>query len=238
MCNTVTPTTFMLQALARTLRRTPSAVSFAASMSTKAQAQAQAQAQSRRMRNQTGLLYSAAVFVGFVGLSYASVPLYRLYCSATGAGGIAQTSQSSTFDKDNMRPVHGHRPLRITFNADTSRSLDWSFRPQQQAVYVVPGETALAFYTARNRSDADITGIATYNVIPAQAGPYFNKIQCFCFEQQKLRAHEEVDMPVFFFIDPDFATDPNTRDIDEIKLSYTFFNAKSARLPPALQTTA
>lgn len=89
---------------------------------------------------------------------------------------------------------------------------------------VLPGETALAFYTATNKSSSDIIGVATYSVTPGQAAPYFSKIQCFCFEEQKLNAGESVDMPVFFFIDPDFATDPNMRGIDTITLAYTFFS--------------
>ncbi|KAL7751080.1 Cytochrome c oxidase assembly protein cox11, mitochondrial [Sorochytrium milnesiophthora] len=131
-------------------------------------------------KNDNVLYYSAAVFIGFIGLSYCSVPLYRMFCSATGVGGTVQTSLDDTFSKDNMRPVPRAKRIRITFNSDTSRSLNWSFRPQQREVMVVPGETALAFYTAKNKSDVDVTGISTYNVIPPQAGPYFNKIQCFC----------------------------------------------------------
>jgi cytochrome c oxidase assembly protein subunit 11 len=145
-------------------------------------------------------------------------------------GGTIRTSLDGgdRFAPENMIPVKdSKRKIRIVFSADTSRSLDWSFKPQQRAVTVIPGETALAFYTAHNRSKSDLTGISTYNVMPAQAGPYFNKIQCFCFEEQKLRAGEEVDMPIFFFIDPEFITDSNCQDIDEITLSYTFFNAKS-----------
>ncbi|KAI9224328.1 cytochrome c oxidase assembly protein CtaG/Cox11-domain-containing protein [Blastocladiella britannica] len=184
-------------------------------------------------RNRTGLNYSAAVFIFFLGLSYTAVPLYRLFCSATGVGGTVQTSLDAResdprFRPDNMIPVRSsNRKLRITFNSDTARALNWSFRPQQRAVEVVPGETALAFYTAKNKGTEDVIGIATYNVVPAHAGPYFNKIQCFCFEEQKLRKGEEVDMPVFFFIDPAFLDDPDTQDISEITLSYTFFNARA-----------
>ena len=94
------------------------------------------------------------------------------------------------------------RQLTIRFNADTAATMQWNFRPQQPIIKVYPGETALAFYTARNPTDKPIDGISTYNVIPFEAGPYFNKIQCFCFEEQRLNPHEEVDMPVFFYIDP------------------------------------
>ena len=116
------------------------------------------------------------------------------------------------------------RRLRITFNGSVSDVLPWKFKPQQREVRVLPGETALAFYTATNKSDSDVIGVATYSVSPAQASPYFSKIQCFCFEEQRLNAGESVDMPVFFFIDPDFVTDPAMKGIDTITLSYTFFS--------------
>ena len=102
--------------------------------------------------------------------------------------------------------------------------MPWKFTPQQREVRVLPGETALAFYTATNKSEEDIIGVATYSVTPAQVAPYFSKIQCFCFEEQRLNAGETVDMPVFFFIDPDFSMDPTMNKIDTITLSYTFFS--------------
>lgn len=102
--------------------------------------------------------------------------------------------------------------------------MPWKFVPQQREVRVLPGETALAFFTATNKSDEDIIGVATYSVTPAQVAPYFSKIQCFCFEEQRLNAGETVDMPVFFFIDPDFVNDPSMTKIDTITLSYTFFS--------------
>lgn len=109
--------------------------------------------------------------------------------------------------------------------------LPWKFYPEQREVRVLPGETALAFYKATNKSDKDIVGMATYSVTPGQASPYFSKIQCFCFEEQRLNAGETVDMPVFFFIDPDFVNDPAMRGIDTITLSYTFFS--ESRIAPA-----
>ena len=105
--------------------------------------------------------------------------------------------------------------------------MPWKFTSQQREVRVLPGETALAFYTATNKSDEDIIGVATYSVTPAQVAPYFSKIQCFCFEEQRLNAGETVDMPVFFFIDPDFVNDPTMNKIDTITLSYTFFSTYS-----------
>lgn len=116
------------------------------------------------------------------------------------------------------------RRLRITFNGSVSDVMPWKFVPQQREVRVLPGETALAFFTATNKSAEDIIGVATYSVTPAQVAPYFSKIQCFCFEEQRLNAGETVDMPVFFFIDPDFVNDPTMNKIDTITLSYTFFS--------------
>ena len=102
-------------------------------------------------------------------------------------------------------------------------SLPWSFAPCQRDVRIVPGETSLAFYTTKNKADHAITGVATYNVQPPRAGLYFNKVQCFCFDEQRLAAHEEVDMPVLFFIDKEFLDDPLLRRVNNITLSYTFF---------------
>ncbi|XP_060619978.1 cytochrome c oxidase assembly protein COX11, mitochondrial [Anolis sagrei] len=181
-------------------------------------------------RNKTVLTYLAAGVVGMAGLSYAAVPLYRLYCQATGLGGSAVAGHGSD-QIETMEPVKD-RIIKVTFNADVHASLQWNFRPQQTEVYVVPGETALAFYKAKNPTDKPIIGISTYNVVPFEAGQYFNKIQCFCFEEQRLNPHEEVDMPVFFFIDPEFAEDPRMANVDLITLSYTFFEAKEGQKLP------
>ncbi|XP_016335827.1 LOW QUALITY PROTEIN: cytochrome c oxidase assembly protein COX11, mitochondrial-like [Sinocyclocheilus anshuiensis] len=128
--------------------------------------------------------------------------------------------------------------IKVTFNADTHASIQWNYRPQQSEIYirlyffVVPGETALAFYRVWNPTDKPVIGISTYSVVPFEAGQYFNKIQCFCFEEQRLNPHEEVDMPVFFYIDPEFDDDPRMARVDTITLSYTFFEAKEGqRLP-------
>ncbi|XP_062966306.1 cytochrome c oxidase assembly protein COX11, mitochondrial [Cynocephalus volans] len=183
-----------------------------------------AQEEDWRRRNKTVLTYVAAAAVGMLGASYAAVPFYRLYCQMTGLGGSAVAGHASD-QIENMVPVKD-RIIKVTFNADVHASLQWNFRPQQTEIYVVPGETALAFYKAKNPSDKPIIGISTYNVVPFEAGQYFNKIQCFCFEEQRLNPQEEVDMPVFFYIDPEFAEDPRMVNVDLITLSYTFFEAK------------
>ncbi|KAJ2910669.1 Cytochrome c oxidase assembly protein cox11, mitochondrial [Coemansia aciculifera] len=175
-------------------------------------------------RNASGLLYVSAFVIFFLGSSYAAVPLYRLLCKTTGYMGTPKT-EPTVRDVETLKPMEGHRKLRIRFAGQVSTTLDWSFKPEQRQVSVVPGETALAFFKAYNNSDKPIVGIATYNVLPDQAAPYFNKIQCFCFDEQQLEPREEIDMPVFFFIDPEFADDPLMDDIDTITLSYTFFKA-------------
>lgn len=179
---------------------------------------------SQKFRNKTVLLYvsSLAVLVG--GLSYAAVPLYRLFCQSTGRGGRAFADESAE-RIEKMQKV-GHRLIRINFAADTASGMRWNFKPRQSDVRVAPGETVLAFYTARNPGDKPIDGIATYNIVPYEAGKYFNKIQCFCFEEQRLNPHEEVDMPVFFYIDPEYAEDPLLENVHDLTLSYTFFEAK------------
>jgi cytochrome c oxidase assembly protein subunit 11 len=179
------------------------------------------------------VLYSSSAVIAIIGLTYAAVPLYRLFCQKTGLGGTTQTALTTPQQQADiaaraarLRPDANSRKLRITFNADVSTSMRWQFRPQQSQVYVKPGESSLIFYTATNPTEHDIIGISTYNVVPFKAGQYFNKIQCFCFEEQKLKAGEQVDMPVFFFIDPAFNDDPEMDDVKEITLSYTFFQAK------------
>lgn len=176
------------------------------------------------VRKKSTLLYMSGVAVLVVGLSYAAVPLYRIFCQATSYGG--QTSVGHDASKIEEMKKIPHRVISVRFNADTSSSLTWNFKPQQTEILVSPGETALAFYTATNPTDHPITGIATYNVIPFEAGQYFNKIQCFCFEEQRLNPHEQVDMPVFFYIDPEYAEDPKLENVNTLTLSYTFFEAK------------
>jgi cytochrome c oxidase assembly protein subunit 11 len=172
-----------------------------------------------------------------LGVSYASVPLYRAFCAATGFAGTPRVG-NGRFSAERLVPVEEGRKIKVHFNADKSNLLPWAFTPQQKYVIVVPGETSLAFYRAKNHSDKDIIGIATYNVTPDRVGffllirsfindvqiaPYFSKVECFCFEEQKLLAGEEVDMPLLFFIDKDVLDDPNCRSVDDVVLSYTFF---------------
>jgi cytochrome c oxidase assembly protein subunit 11 len=170
-----------------------------------------------------------AVLLGFtggmIGLTFASAPLYRIFCQATGFGGTTQTAKSAP-------GATGTRVIEILFNADVAPGLPWAFEPEQRQMTVRPGEPSLALFRATNRSSREITGSATYNVTPDAAGLYFDKIQCFCFSEQRLGPGETAELPVTFFVDPAIAADPNARDIPAITLSYTFFLAKP-RAPTA-----
>ncbi|KRT80071.1 hypothetical protein AMK59_6615 [Oryctes borbonicus] len=184
----------------------------------------------RNHKARSTLYYLAAAGVLTVGLSYAAVPLYRMFCQAYSYGGTTTVGHDTS--KIETMSVAKHKPIKIRFNADISSSMRWNFKPQQTQITVFPGETALAFYTAMNPTNNPVIGISTYNVIPFEAGQYFNKIQCFCFEEQQLDPKEQVDMPVFFYIDPEFMEDPKMEFVKEITLSYTFFEAKEGlRLP-------
>ena len=158
----------------------------------------------------------ASIVVGMLGLTAAAVPLYRLFCQVTGYGGTTQRAEAAPDGEV-------EQTVTVRFNADVDPDLPWSFAPEQRQIEVRIGEQNLAFYRARNRSDHAVVGQAVYNVTPFKAGPYFSKIACFCFEEQVLRPGEEVDMPVSFYVDPAILTDPNTRDVHTITLSYTFF---------------
>ena len=186
--------------------------------------------------HKTVLLYLSSAAVLACGLSYAAVPLYRLYCQASGYGSAKQEIDFGN-KIESMERVED-RIITVRFEAGTSKTLRWKFRPQQKEVKLAPGETSLAFYTAINLTDKPIIGIATYNVIPFDAGQYFNKIQCFCFEEQQLNPGEEVDMPVFFYIDPDFMEDPKMARYDELILSYTFFQSNEESAPGSVPHNA
>ncbi|KAJ7964432.1 Cytochrome c oxidase assembly protein COX11, mitochondrial [Quillaja saponaria] len=179
----------------------------------------------REKNSQKMLFYLVGLVFAMVGCSYAAVPLYRRFCQATGYGGTVQRRES--VEEKIARHVRDNtvtkREISVQFNADVADGMPWKFVPTQREVRVKPGESALAFYTAENRSSTPIVGVSTYNVTPMKAAVYFNKIQCFCFEEQRLLPGEQIDMPVFFYIDPEFETDPKMDGINNLVLSYTFF---------------
>ncbi len=167
----------------------------------------------RNIATAAGLM---AVVVAMGGLAYASVPLYRWFCQVTGYGGTTQVAAAA--------PAAAHdRSVTVRFNADVNSRLPWRFQPVERSIRVKLGEEALAFYRARNIGDRPVTGTATFNVTPLKAGPYFAKLDCFCFTEQTLAAGHSVDMPVSFYVDPEMAKDRNLDDVKTITLSYTFF---------------
>ena len=160
---------------------------------------------------------AALIVVAMVGLAFASVPLYRIFCQVTGFAGTTQRAEAAEV------PGAVGRMISVRFDANTSRALPWAFEPVDSHRRVAIGARNIALYTARNVSDRPVTGTATFNVTPAQAGQYFSKIQCFCFTEQTLSPGQEVRMPVIFYVDPAILDDPDARDISEITLSYTFY---------------
>lgn len=181
-----------------------------------------------RRRNRAVLVSLLALVAGMVGLAYASVPLYALFCQVTGFGGTTQRADAAP-------GTVLDRKVTVRFNADVNGSLPWSFRPNQREVTVRLGETTLVSYHAENRGTQPVTGTAVFNVTPEKAGIYFNKIECFCFTEQVLQPGQGIDMPVAFFVDPAAATDVNMEDVKTITLSYTFFRARDAN-PSVAQT--
>lgn len=179
-----------------------------------------------RRRNGATVLLLLSVVAGMVGLSFASVPLYRLFCSATGFGGTTQRAEAAP-----TRIATG--VITVRFDAQTAPGLDWEFRPLTDAVAVHPGAQDQVFFRAVNHSAESVTARAIYNVTPTKAGIYFDKLQCFCFSNQTLAPGESVDMGVVFFVDPDILTDPSTRDVSSITLSYTMFRAPEPAPPTA-----
>ena len=179
--------------------------------------------QSSAVKKYRTLGFLLVLIMGMGVLSYASVPLYKLFCQVTGYGGTTQqvTSPSSQILE---------RKIKIRFDANTKPTLDWNFQPVQTSMDISVGQNALAFYQAENTGKDPVVGTATFNVTPEKAGVYFNKIDCFCFVEQLLAPQEAVEMPVSFFIDPDIVNDPNLDDVTTITLSYTFFPSEDQSL--------
>ena len=162
----------------------------------------------------------ALALVGLVaamtGLAFAAVPLYRMFCQATGYGGVPQRAERAP---DQILD----QTIRIRFDANVDPALPWTFAPVQRLIDIKIGETTLAYFKATNNSNVPLSGTAVFNVVPELAGRYFTKIECFCFKQQTLAAGASVEMPVTFFVDPKIVDDEDTKNISEITLSYTFY---------------
>ncbi|MBN8904027.1 MAG: cytochrome c oxidase assembly protein [Rhodospirillales bacterium 69-11] len=182
-------------------------------------------------RNGVFAVVCVAVVAGMVGMSFAAIPLYRLFCSVTGYGGTPKIGLAAA-------PGAVTKTIRVRFNADTNPALPWKFGPDANEVTLKLGDEQIAFYHAKNLAKTPVTGMALYNVTPEKAGKYFHKTACFCFNQQTLAAGQEMEFPVSFWVDPEIAKDPSTADIQVITLSYTFFRslddaAKSGALAKA-----
>ena len=173
----------------------------------------------RRRRNIAAVLGSLGVVAAMVGLSYASVPLYRLYCQVTGYQGATRTALRAP-------DTASAATITVRLDANVNSKLPWSFAPEQPAVTLTLGESVTAVYRVKNLSDKPMVGSATFNVTPFDSGQYFNKIQCFCFTEHALKPGESAELPVTFFVDPKIRANPDTADIQVITLSYTFFRSE------------
>ncbi len=184
-------------------------------------------ATAKRRNARTGIVLTGIV-AGMIGLSFASVPLYRLFCQVTGYGGTTQVAEAAP-------GAVAERVIKVRFNADIGPGLPWYFKPVQREIALKIGESGLATFRARNLSDTAVTGTSTFNVTPLKAGQYFNKVQCFCFDAQRLEAGQEMDMAVSFFVHPEILSDRNLDEVTTITLSYTFVrapgDARTAALP-------
>ena len=163
--------------------------------------------------------YLLAFALGMLAMSYAAVPLYKIFCKVTGYGGTPQIS----VENDSYKIID---KIDVRFDSTIDRNSVISFEPEIKKIEVQIGENSLAFFKAKNNSDKPITTMSVFNVSPLQAGQYFNKIECFCFEEQVLSANEEVSMPVSFFVDAAIKDDRFIKDLQEITLSYTMYVRK------------
>ncbi len=183
-------------------------------------------------RNRRTMLIAFGAAAGMLGLGFASVPLYRLFCETTGFGGTTmRATETQAEDAQSRGETAGAISYSIRFDANTQRDMPWTFEPLQVTDRVSIGQRDMAIYVARNNSSVPITGTATFNVEPEAAGKYFNKIQCFCFTEQTLQPGQQVRMPVIYYVDPAAKDDPLMDGVEQITLSYTFHRAKSDAQP-------
>ena len=176
-------------------------------------------------------LICGAVFVCMVGAAFAAVPFYRAFCQATGFNGAVRRGTPAV-----AGPISA-RTIKVRFDTNVRRGLSWTFTPEQASQTVHLGENKLAFFRATNTGDRPVTGRALYNVLPESAGPYFSKLECFCFKNQTLNPGQSAEFPVVYVVDPRFAADRDNRTQSEITLSYTFFPAVNGPRASGYQTT-
>jgi cytochrome c oxidase assembly protein subunit 11 len=173
-------------------------------------------------RNRLFAAGAATLALAMIGLTFAAAPLYSAFCRATGYEGAPQRVAEGGGRE-------GRRRLRVAFDANVAPGLTWRFEPETEAIKVQTGKTATVFFRAENLSDREIAARAVFNVTPEVAGAWFDKIQCFCFSEQRLGPHEKAEWPVVFFLNPELETDPSMARVDSITLSYTMFRAPEAR---------
>ncbi|MEA3542849.1 MAG: cytochrome c oxidase assembly protein [Pseudomonadota bacterium] len=172
----------------------------------------------RARRNRHTFVAMLGVGLAMLALGFASVPLYRIFCQQTGFNGTTQRADAGV----TVQQATGHR-LSIRFDSNVQPGMPWQFKPEHPTQTVTVGAKSMAIFVAKNMSDRPVTGTASFNVTPTQAGAYFTKIQCFCFTQQTLQPGQEVRMPVLYYVDPKILADPDNKDTQEITLSYTFY---------------
>lgn len=180
----------------------------------------------RDRRNRRTLVAMAGIGLAMLALGFASVPLYRIFCQTTGFGGTTQRAAADV----KLTPMAG-RTMSIRFDSNVQPGMPWEFRPEHRTDTVTVGARDMAIFIAKNLSDKPVTGTASFNVTPTQAGAYFTKIQCFCFTQQTLQPGEEVRMPVIYYVDPKILQDPDNKDTQQITLSYTFYPVEQGKQP-------
>ncbi|MDP4595053.1 MAG: cytochrome c oxidase assembly protein [Beijerinckiaceae bacterium] len=174
-------------------------------------------------------IFATALFM--LGMSFAAVPLYKMFCQVTGFGGTPRIAESAS-------SVMGKKTLGVRFDANISPELDWSFKPDVNAIQLRTGKTVTIFYKVTNNSSQTQTAMATFNVFPDQAGSYFNKISCFCFTDKTLGPGETMELPVVFYLDPALESDETMKDVAGVTLSYTFIAKKARKTAAALPQPA
>tara|TARA_R110000868_G_scaffold57652_8_gene178070 strand:+ start:4066 stop:4644 length:579 start_codon:yes stop_codon:yes gene_type:complete len=172
----------------------------------------------RDRRNRRTMLTMAGVGLSMLALGFASVPLYRIFCEQTGFGGTTMRADANV----QVQEAAGHT-MSIRFDSNVQPGMPWQFYPEHRTDTVTVGRKDMAIFIAKNMSDKPVTGTASFNVTPSQAGAYFTKIQCFCFTEQTLQPGQEVRMPVLYFVDPKILDDADNKDTQQITLSYTFY---------------
>ena len=186
----------------------------------KAERKQKMSANTHQIRNKKIALGCALFAMSMVGVAYAAVPLYRIFCQVTGYGGTTQIAEQQS-------DVILSKTINVRFDGNMSKKLDWSFEPVERQIKIRIGETRLVYFKAKNLGKTRTTGTATFNVTPQSAGAYFNKIACFCFTKQTLEPGQVAEMPVSFYIDPEIVNDKDLDGVATITLSYTFFRAKN-----------